>query len=132
MAIQLVKASTLEQTFFICSVDGKDLSKYMTGYDITKIKLQSEDSGRNEAGTAIINNIAQKTRIDITVTDCPASYIDHIDEALDKDTFNAEYTVGTKKISKDFKAYAGDRKYSRSLFDENNDLWNATFSIIEI
>lgn len=129
----LVDPKSIDNDLFTCSVNGKDLSKYMTGYSITEQDLHTDDSGRNETGSMVINKLATKLKFSISVSDCPASYIDHIRDTFNSGTtFPAKCRVGTQIIETNFKIYGGDRKFSQSIHNGTLDLWNAEFSIIEI
>lgn len=116
---------------FLLSINGVDLSGYITDFYYDEYDVSTEDSGLDDTATMQQEVVAEnKRKLSVTWSDCPSSYKKRIKNALRNVQFEATWVDGDDKESISVQSYRGDRKYRMKRNRENKIFWEVTLSVI--
>ena len=117
---------------FLISINGVDLSEYITEFSYNEYDISSSVSGLNDNGAMNLDIVAKdKRKLTIKWTECPSSYKTKIKNALSGITFNAKWVCGDDDESITVYSYRGDRTYTmKQLKTDKKPLWDVSVSVI--
>jgi hypothetical protein len=116
---------------FLLSINGVDLSGYVTEFSYDEYDVSTADSGLDDTATMQQEVVAKdKRKLSVVWSDCPSGYKRKIKRALKNVQFEATWVDGDDKESLTVKSYRGDRKYTMKRNRENKIYWEVSLSII--
>jgi hypothetical protein len=116
---------------FLVSVNGVDLSGYITEFYYDVYDVSTADSGLDDTGTMQQEVVAKnKRKLSVVWSDCPSGYKRKIERALENVQFEVVWVDGDDKDSLTVPAYRGDRKFAMKRNIQNKVYWEVSLSLI--